>query len=86
MVDLADRKHSHLAGERSMLKENTVLRQYLTCIDAINDLFQLAPDQCYQLEGEEGVGCCDNVSLSLANLGLDGNVGDTIKAMRQYLA
>jgi len=82
------RQQRHLRSEREMLKEQELLHQYRTCIDALNELFEIAPDECYQQEagsGPEGIGSCD-ISYQLAQSDLWGPAADTIESMQWYLA
>lgn len=54
--------------ERTRQRNGVIIRQYIECTRALNDLFRHAPDDCYL---SDGVGCCD-IDRALSEDGLAG--------------
>lgn len=59
----------------------TILRQYRECTGALDELFTIAPDQCWK---KNGIGCCDT-DKKTAEKGLIGPARNMFMDMRNAL-
>ena len=66
--------------QKSTLKEREIIiRQYTEVTRLLNELFSLAPDQCYV---EDGIGCC-HIGTIVSESGITGPAYITLLRMRQ---
>ncbi len=56
-----------------------IVRQYTLCTSLLEELFKLAPDECWTFDG---VGCCASATKTLVEKGLQGPAYETLMRLR----
>lgn len=77
MAELTEEEIAEWKAERQRVV-GIIIEQYTECTRALNELFRMAPDQCW---AKDGIGCCD-VDMGYAEEGLDGPAKTTLDMMR----